>query len=183
MKLRFNTYLAAVLLVSAAALAQNVNVDWDHKITDFSKYKTYSWLKPVHPTPNPLMDQRIVEDVDSQLAAKGMQKVDQNADMQVTYQAGLRQEKSATVYGMGGGWRLGGGMGQIQQNIENVGTLVVDLVDAKENQLVWRGVASDALSDKSEKNAKKLQKAIEKMFKKYPPNGTKPAKAAAPAPY
>jgi hypothetical protein len=115
------------------------------------------------------MDQRIIEDIDSQLAAKGLTKVDQNPDLQVTYHAGLRQEKSATVYGMGGGWRMGGGMGQIQPNIENVGTLVVDLADAKTNRLAWRGVASDALSDKSDKNAKKLQKTVEKMFKKYPP--------------
>jgi hypothetical protein len=36
--------------------------------------------------------------------------------------------------------------------------------------LVWRGTASDTVSDKPEKNEKKIQKAAEKMFKKYPPS-------------
>ena len=86
------------------------------------------------------------------------------------YEAGVRQERSATVNGMGGPWRLGGGFATVTPNIENVGSLVVDLVDAPQNQLIWRAVATDTLSDKPEKNAQKIQKSVAKMFQKYPPN-------------
>ena len=48
-------------------------------------------------------------------------------------------------------------------------TLAVDLVDNTQREMVWRGVAQDTLSDSSDKNQKKLDKALEKMFKKYPP--------------
>jgi hypothetical protein len=37
---------------------------------------------------------------------------------------------------------------------------------------VFRGVASDTLSDKPEKNTKKINKSAQKMFYKYPPKGT-----------
>ena len=50
-----------------------------------------------------------------------------------------------------------------------VGRLVVDIGDAKTKKLLWLGDASDTLSDKPEKNEQKLNKALEKMFKKFPP--------------
>jgi hypothetical protein len=50
-----------------------------------------------------------------------------------------------------------------------VGTLVVDIFDAKTKQLIFRGTATDELSDKPEKNQKKVEKATQKMFKDFPP--------------
>jgi hypothetical protein len=50
-----------------------------------------------------------------------------------------------------------------------VGTLVVDIFDAKTKALVFRGTASDEISDKPEKNIKKVEKASAKMFKDFPP--------------
>jgi hypothetical protein len=52
------------------------------------------------------------------------------------------------------------------------GTLVVDMMDPQQKQLVFRGTATDTLSDKAEKNTKKIQKAMEKIFKKYPPKAS-----------
>ena len=79
--------------------------------------------------------------------------------------------------GYGGyGWRGMGGMGWASTTTVNeytVGTLVVDIFDAKTKQLVFRGTASDELSDKPEKNAKKLAKASDKLFKDFPPGSVK----------
>ena len=52
------------------------------------------------------------------------------------------------------------------------GTLVVDLFDMSDKRVVWRGVASETVSDNPEKNSKKVQKAVEKMFKQFPPKLT-----------
>ena len=49
-----------------------------------------------------------------------------------------------------------------------MGTLVVDIFDAKTKALVFRGTASDELSDKADKNMKKLEKVTDKMFKDFP---------------
>jgi len=155
-----------VVLASAGVWAQSINVDWDRNVHDFARYKTYAWVRPLRPTANPLMDERIVTAIDAQLAAKGMRKVDSGSDLLVTYNAGVKEQRSAMATGMGG-WRMG--MGRVDPIIENVGTLVVDLSDAGQKKLIWRGAASDTLSDKSDKNSKKIEKAVEKMFKKYPP--------------
>jgi hypothetical protein len=46
------------------------------------------------------------------------------------------------------------------------GTLIVDIVDAKEKQLVWRGTSSGILiSDSQEKTEKAVGKAIQEMAK------------------
>jgi hypothetical protein len=49
------------------------------------------------------------------------------------------------------------------------GTLVVDIYDCSSKNLIWRGEAHDQLSDKPDKDAKKLEKAVDKMFNKFPP--------------
>jgi hypothetical protein len=54
-----------------------------------------------------------------------------------------------------------------------VGTVVVDLFDSRTKQLIWRGAASDTLSDNSDKNIKNLNEGVDKMFKKFPPGATK----------
>lgn len=164
--------LAFALCLSAAtalpAAAQKTSVDWDHSITNFSKYQTYTWVKPARPTSNPLMDQRIVAAIEEQLAARGLQKTESGGNLLVTYSAGVRRETSAVVTGMGG-WRMGGGMGRVDPVTENKGTLVVDLADAQTKSLIWRGTATDTLSDNPDKNSKKIEKAVTKMFKGYPP--------------
>jgi hypothetical protein len=64
---------------------------------------------------------------------------------------------------------LGRGMETTTVEKIPVGTLVVDIYDTGSERLVWRGLAHDQLSDKPDKNTQKLQKAVDKMFDKFPP--------------
>jgi hypothetical protein len=90
------------------------------------------------------------------------------------------QQTLNTFYnGFGGGWGWrrfgGGGFGDATTTTENykVGTLCVDLFDANSKTLIWRGSASDTLSDKSDKNIKNLDKGVQKMFDHFPPSANK----------
>jgi hypothetical protein len=53
-----------------------------------------------------------------------------------------------------------------------VGTLVIDIYDSSTHHLLWRGLAHDQLSDKPEKNTKKVEKAVSKLFEHFPPRST-----------
>ena len=77
----------------------------------------------------------------------------------------------ATFYNGMPGWHWRGWPGYSTTTVdyERVGTLVVDVFDTGTKKLVWRGVATDTLSSKPEKNDKKLDEATEKMFKDFPP--------------
>jgi hypothetical protein len=89
----------------------------------------------------------------------------QKPDLILTANGGLKQQTSYSAWGMRG---IGGGMGGITPEQNVIGTMIVDLYDAKNQSLVWRGIAQDTLSNNGNKNSQKVSKAVQKMFKQYP---------------
>ena len=150
--------------IAASVFAQKVNVDSDRS-APFATYKTYAWTEGT-PSPNPLGEGRIHAAVAAQLAAKGLMPATSGApDIYVATHV-VTQERQELVANGFGYWGYGVGA-TIQTYLE--GMLVVDIYDAKSKKLVWRGVGTDTVSHKAEKNAKHVNEAVEKMFEKYPP--------------
>src|ERR1700694_6001606 len=173
--------IGLMLLVAGKASAQQVKTDYDRN-ANFAQYKTYSWEHVK--TQDPLNVDRIKGAVNAALAAKGWTQVDSGGDVSiVAMEITHNQQTLNTFYdGFGGGWgwrRFGGGgfggLGEATTTTETykVGTLVVDLFDAKTKQLLWRGNSSDTLSNNSNKNIQNLDKDVEKMFNKFPPGSSK----------
>jgi uncharacterized protein DUF4136 len=137
---------------------------------NFSAYRTYAWGQ--RPNPNqiasPILAQEAQTQINTQLQAKGLKLVQEseNPDLLVVGSGGMKTETSYTAMGMRG---FGGGMGTITPEQNVVGTLIVDIYDLKAKQMVWRGVGQGTLNQKnSQKNMQLLDKAVAKMFKKYP---------------
>jgi|SwirhirootsSR3_FD_contig_51_5219248_length_798_multi_2_in_0_out_0_2 Domain of unknown function (DUF4136) len=163
------TLSAAALLIPAQAFAQKVNVDFD-PAAQFSSYKTYGWAQGT-PSPNPLGEERIHAAVEERMAAKGFTKSD-NPQVMIATHVVTKEEKEiiSTGYGYGYGYyRYGGGMSTATVNTYIQGTLVLDMYDAAAKKLAWRGTATDTVSDKTDKNTKKVNSALDKMMKQYPP--------------
>lgn len=158
-----------VLGFALIALAADVTTDYDHS-ANFGKYHTYSWMSAS--ASNSLWSDRIKNAVDSQLTAKGWQQVPSGGDATVAAIGKTsNQQTLQTFYDGFPGWRWGG-FGESTTNVENqkVGTLTVDIFDTQTKKLIWRGRGENALSGNPEKNEKKLDKTVEDMFKKFPPN-------------
>lgn len=174
--------LVAGLSLPAVVQAQKVDTDYDHK-ADFASYKTFSFIKVQ--TADPLNEDRVRDGITQELTKRGLEMVPSGGDLEIAAVGGLHTEQEYNTFysGLGGGWGWGGwgyggwgGWGGPRQttttvNKVHVGTLRVDLYAEGSHQLVWRGIASKEVSDKSDKNAKNLQKAIDKMFDKFPPKG------------
>ncbi len=174
MRQAYRITIAAIIvgvLGLSTALAQDVRTN-HMPGTDFTKYHTYRWVSiPGGAHPNEITDAMIKQAVDAQLAAKGLTKTDSdNADLYLGYQVAVDQERQWNAYGMGGGWRFGG-MGTATSSTINVGTLVVDMYDPASKQLVWTGQGTKTIDPKGdqEKNQKNLDKAMQKLFKNFPP--------------
>ena len=179
-KAAFTAVSLVVFLLSAkAGFASDVKTDYDRG-ADFGRYKTFCWQKVE--TRNPLWIERIKASVSSALAAKGWSQVESGSGCDVAVAAMEIKRNHDTVNtfydsvggGWGGwGWRGfgAGGFGEATTTTETyqTGTLVVDLFDTKAKNLVWRGSATDTLSDKSGKNIKKLNDAVHKLFERFPP--------------
>jgi hypothetical protein len=170
--------IGMMFLFAGGSSARQVKTDYDRS-ANFAQYKTYSWEHVK--TKDPLFVDRIKNAVNIALAAKGWTQVESGGDVSiVAIQMTSNQETLNTFYnGFGGGWGWrrfgGGGFGEATTTTETytVGTLVVDLFDAKTKRLLWRGSSSDTLSNNSDKNIKNLDKGVEKMFKQFPPNTEK----------
>lgn len=182
MKTPMLAVLTAALLAGCAS-TPTVNTDFDRN-AQFGNYKTYSWaMKPE--IGSPLAQQRITDGIDSRLRAKGLSQVASGGDLAVAAHVTTTQKTTLdTMYtgtGMGGwgwrgGWGAGMGMGTATTQVRNydVGTLIVDLFDAKTQQAVWRGTASGTVSSSPDKNSAAIDAGLDKMFASYPPGSASP---------
>lgn len=173
-----------ILLGGISATAQDIKYNFLPG-TDFAKYKTYKWARvPKADYPNQILDGQIMQAIDAQLMTKGLAKATgEDADLVVVYQAAVNQEKQWNSYstdmggwgyGRWGGWGgYGGGSSTTTTTSEtiNIGTLAVDIYDVSAKNQIWKGEATKTLGSGKdpEKVNKNLNKAMAKLFKKYPP--------------
>lgn len=170
--------LAGVALaVAGGAWAQDVKVDYD-KAANFGAIKTFS-IKLGTSWGNQIGEKRVMDEITQALTEKGWKLVPQGpADAQVVLHGASQTKRSLNTFYSGmGGYRYRGfggtGTATTTESEYTVGTLVVDIFDAKGENLLWRGAAQDELSDKPDKNIKKLAKASDKLFKDFPPGSAK----------
>jgi hypothetical protein len=167
-----------VLMAIPVVWAVRAEVDYAED-ADFSKYKTFQFFNTEESSierSNPLMHARLVSIIEETLIEAGLEKVDSDPDLFVTYHATTEQRSSFSTtgfgYGWGGGYRRygggwGGGTSTTVEHVYTEGTLLVDAWDAETEKLVWRGSSSQVLKTKAEKQEKQLRKAVEKMAKKW----------------
>ncbi len=168
-------FLAAIsaALFGAACSSLQISTDYD-KGTDFSQYKTFSW----HDTgdiKNDILARRIEAVLSDTLAAKGLKKVESGGDVWLVAHGRLSKQTQINTYNTGWGYGYGwyGGMGMSTSTVSEipVGTLIVDLVDGKKKDMVWRGIASDTLDPQAapEEREKRLRGVAAKLFENFPP--------------
>lgn len=151
------------LMTTAVLFAQHVNVD-SNPAAPFATYKTYAWA-PGTPAPDPLNNQRLHASIDQRLAARGLTQNAASPDLIVATNV-TTQERLEVIPGFAYGPWWGARGAYLDTKPE--GTLVVDFYDAKTKQMVWRGVATATPSEKPMKNIEKMNKALDKMFEKFP---------------
>lgn len=153
-------------LVAVAALAAEISIDAD-KTVDHSAFKTYAWNGGT-PSPDPAVNAAIVGDIDEQLAAKGLKKADGTPDLYVHYHVKQQDDVKVTDWDEGK-FKLENR--NITEKWAKVGTLVIDLVDAKTGAVVWRVAATETLKSAvvSPESLDNLKRIIGTMMSQYPP--------------
>jgi hypothetical protein len=180
-------FAIAILVTSLVACASTptVHTDFDPG-ANFASFRTYSWaMKPQGGSP--LITQRIVDGIDSRLAARGWRQTPSDGDVALAAHIVTSQRQTLDTFytgsNMGGwGWRGGGwgggmGMGSATTTVRTyeVGTLVVDMFDARSKQAVWRGTASATVPSSPERANAAVEAGLDKLFAAFPP-GSAPAR-------
>ena len=176
--------VGVTLLLSSCA-SQKANVDYLPG-TDFSAYQSFTWIPaPADPTKsqrakNPMNDKRIVDAINQTLASKGITQQEGKADLLVNYHVSVseHEQQSRGRVSVGSSRYSGGSSMGFAVSVpvggnrtHKEGTLVVDLVDGKTNELIWQGAASRTVRDdmSPEKTSALINEVVREILDNFPP--------------
>ena len=159
------------LLTATASLGVDVKVDFDPTV-DFSSRKSFSWMEGT-PVEDPEIEARIHAAIERELIPLGLKEVREDPDVFLVTHASLDAENLIEAakhdYWVGyKGWKKPIAVSEETWTAET-GMLIVDIVDAANNTLIWRGIATGNTAKTDEKRDRKLDKTMAQLFNGFPP--------------
>ncbi len=164
----FLTLGATVLALSCSSI--NVSHDYDPQ-ANFNNLKTFSWLSfPKKAKVNQLVVKRIQDAVTGELEAKGL-RLSSNPDFMIAMHGATKEKLDIQDWGYSSPRAAYWGQRDITVQQYTEGTLILDFVDAKSKEIIWRGVASGAVDPGAspEKRTKRINEGVAKLLAKFPP--------------
>ncbi|QWX83092.1 DUF4136 domain-containing protein [Cellulophaga sp. HaHaR_3_176] len=166
------------LLVFSSCTSVRVLADYD-KEANFNTFKTYAFYKTGIDKAqiSDLDKKRILRAIESEMSARGFSK-SENPDILVSIFT--KEKQQVDIYnnywggGFGWGWNPywgGANMYGNQVSTRTEGSLYIDLIDAKNKQLVWQGKGIGSLyqTKKVEKKEERIKEFVSEILKAYPP--------------
>jgi hypothetical protein len=171
------TVLAAMTFAGCATMMVSSHIECG---VNFASFVTYDWGPPDNlPVGDPRLDNNpffndhLQGAIEKKLAANGYERVTSGTpDLLVHYHASVNQRLDVYTVDNRYGYCYGNCEPQITDYEQ--GTLVVDLVDARTNKVVWRGWSQDTVSgviDNQERLEKQVDKGVTKMMMLLPRGG------------
>jgi hypothetical protein len=153
--------LAGAMLVSACATGPEIRHDIS-PTANFAAYRTFGFLAPLSTDKagyETVLSTRLKSATRRAMEDKGYRYTDSNPDLLLNFYASMqeRQEIHSTSVGIGY-WDYhyglyGGFPGpEVYTHYYKQGTLIIDVVDARQKMLVWQSVAEGRVSDEDRNN-------------------------------
>jgi Domain of unknown function (DUF4136) len=174
--------LSLLLGATGCATAPRVGVssDFDHAV-NFRAYKTWAWY-PEQPTDaeggpakgyNSFFDQRMRRSLEAELTRKGLTQTSNNPDVYIAYSARVedKQRTATPGYGpYGSPYWYGYGWNRPYQVMDyKAGNVIIDIVDAKRKELVWRGYGQSQV-DQQTLSEPEVNRLVTGVLGNFPPN-------------
>lgn len=172
MKIYSLLFIISAFFITSCSTVR-VTHDFDRG-TDFNAYKTYNFhQKGIEKLElNDLDKRRIVQAIDNEMKAKGFTKVETSPDLLLNVLASSKEKINIDngYYGWGYGpyW---GSPSRVYQYTS--GTIIVDIVDDKNNKLIWQGAGSGLNVSDLERKAEDIPDAVAEILAKFPPPAKK----------
>lgn len=174
------TLLFSVFALFLFASCSSVRVASDYDTNaNFNQFTSYAFFKPGIDKAeiSDLDKKRILRAIDAEMSAKGLQK-SENPTMLISIftKAKERVDVYQNYYGWGSPWGWGWGspwgMGYGGSNVSTTteGTLYIDIIDAKTNELIWQGMGTAPIARDMEKKEARIKEIVTKILEKYPPD-------------
>jgi len=179
--------LLALLLVFFISACSSVNVKYDYDpAIDFTAIHTYNWGQANSAddelSRNSLLKKRITASIDGYLQARGFSKVEPaRADVLIVIQAVVKEKMRVTDWGGPRGyyrdpwydpwWGGSAYGGRVDVSYYNEGTLVIDIVDSRKKELIWRGLGSGIVQSYNDQDRQQaaIDKYVQEILDHFPP--------------
>ena len=167
--------LSLLILILFSCNSTKISSDYDRNV-NFSEYKTFGFTKTTKNLPtNELVRNRILNAISQNLKNKGLSEAD-NPDILVDLGLKTKDKKKYTTNNVGlrgyygRKWRIGTGVNKsfTKEKEYTEGTLVINLIDAQKDKLLWMGSASGVVNDKAVQE-ENLTNTINKILADFPP--------------
>ena len=162
----------SLMLIAVSCSTISVKHDYDSTV-DFAKLKSFYWMPvPIQAGINTLDVKRIQSAITTQLQAKGYSMMPDNPDFMIAMHLGKQHKIEVHEWGYAYGPRgRYVGPGGIDMYQYDEGTLLLDFVDTRSKDLIWRGVATGEVDrySSSEKKDKRINEAVQKILNNFPP--------------
>jgi hypothetical protein len=174
MKTKILSFVIAVLVLSSC---QSVRVVTDYdKVAPFKTYKTFGFHKEGvdRAEISDLDKRRILRAIETALVEKGFTK-SATPDLLVNFFTKEKQQinvQNNNFGSFGYGWGFGRGpFFGAQYNISNStqGTLYIDLIDAKQKELIWQGIGRGNLTTSVKYKDERINSFVNSILCSYPP--------------
>jgi Domain of unknown function (DUF4136) len=180
----FHALLCFLLVVGCClgVQAQKIHVVYNKQL-NFSQFKTFAWA-PHGAVAHPMLAANIVGAIEDELKQRGLQKVEINNNPGLIIQVYGSIDQESTLYSNDPLYNATGGIPPFDPSFSgslwsgyygnttvtiHKGQLVVDLIDAANKKLAWRGMSQQNLAAHDpDKLVSQVNTAISKMFKQYP---------------
>ncbi|ROI00422.1 DUF4136 domain-containing protein [Chryseobacterium daecheongense] len=166
-----------ILLASAALSLTSCSpfqVRSDYAETaNFNSYKTYK-LRIDDLKLNDIDKDRVLNELSRQLQSKGLAS-GENPDLIINVKANHKKVTDITtnspygMWGWGGPFGWGVGVNRTWSSNYNEGALIIDLIDARTNKLVWQGIGSGISVDSPKAKQRQIPEIVAEIMANYPP--------------
>lgn len=167
----------ATFILTGCSSSVSVTSDYD-PASNFTGYKTFT----VHDKAingsvleaAPLIKKRVIQAVESEMRKKGFVNTwEEKADLVVYMFAGTKDKLHVTDWGYNyeGYWKGYPYGRKIDVNQYTEASLVLDIVNNKTRDLLWRGIGTGVVhpEDTPEDKTKIVDEAVKKILAQYPP--------------
>ena len=175
-KLFLITFVQIILFMRCSSVSVNSDYDINADFTKYNSFYIYTGvLKDSKLEDVPLAKKRVLEAIETELKKKGFTESDLViADLTIYALANAADKVNVSSYGYGYGY--GWGPYPYGRNIDITyykrGALIIDFVDNKKDELVWRGIGTAVLKDRGTPDERKqfINEAVAKILDQYPPD-------------
>lgn len=185
----------ATLILAACASPKKANIDYDTKV-NFAQYQTFAFYQGTAkqaetapeqtdnaqtPAYDPLVDQHFKQAISREMASLGYRYDEQAPQLLVNYTTNVenRQDLRSSPLRVNAGYGFFGRnsafslgfplLGGVETKHYQVGSVLIDVIDASANRLIWQGMLEGKLNRKAlQQPEQAINESVALIFQSYP---------------